>query len=123
VKLGLPESKVSKRTCIVIVEVDLDGEPTVMGAMVDSVSQVIDLRPEDIQPPPPFGTRVHIDYLLGMGSLGRRFILLLDVDRILSATEIVEATSLRPSVAGGENRPDPHSVGDVEFQEAQAELP
>lgn len=95
VRFSLPETAVTKRTCIVIVEVDLDGEKTVMGVMADSVSQVIDLSADDIQPPPAFGTRVHMEYLLGMGRSGKRFILILDIDRILSVDELIEVTKLQ----------------------------
>jgi purine-binding chemotaxis protein CheW len=101
-KLGLPESPITKRTCIVVVEVDLDGERTVMGVMADAVSQVMDLGGGDIEPPPAFGTRVHMDHLLGMGKAGKKFILLLDIDRILSVNELTEATKLQglpPEVA------------------------
>ncbi len=92
-KFGLPESPVTKRTCIVVVEVDLDGERTVMGVMADAVSQVIDLGPEDVEPPPAFGTRVHMDYLLGMGKAGKKFILILDIDRVLSVDELLQAAA------------------------------
>ena len=101
-KLGLPESPITKRTCIVVVEVDLDGERTVMGVMADAVSQVMDLGSADIEPPPAFGTRVHMDHLLGMGKAGKKFILLLDIDRILSVNELMEMTKLQelpPGVA------------------------
>lgn len=94
VKLGLPASPVTRRTCIVIAEVDFEGEPTVMGVIADSVSQVVDLAAEDIEPPPGFGTRVHTDYLLGMGKTGKKLALLLDVDRILSAAEILQVSAL-----------------------------
>ncbi len=99
VRFGLPEMAVTGRTCIVIVEVELDGERTVMGIMADAVSQVIDLAEDDIQPPPAFGTRVHMDYLLGMGRSGKKFILLLDIDRILSVDELMEITRLRNAPA------------------------
>ena len=101
-KFGLPESPITKRTCIVVVEVDLDGERTVMGVMADAVSQVMDLGSADIEPPPAFGTRVHMDHLLGMGKAGKKFILLLDIDRILSVNELMEMTKLQelpPGVA------------------------
>jgi purine-binding chemotaxis protein CheW len=94
VKFGLSGSPVTKRTCIVIVEADLDGEPTVMGIVVDAVSQVLELSPADIEPPPPFGTSVRVDYLLGLGKFGDRFVLLLDIDRVLSAAELLKAASL-----------------------------
>jgi purine-binding chemotaxis protein CheW len=94
VKFGLPETPVSPRTCIVIVEAELEGQQTAMGVIADLVSQVIDLRPEDVEPPPPFGTRVRVDFLKGMGKLGKRFALVLDIDRVLSASELLLATSL-----------------------------
>jgi purine-binding chemotaxis protein CheW len=94
VKLGLPESEVTKRTCIVIVEVKLGDEPTVIGVMADAVSQVLDLPPAEIQPPPAFGTRIHVDYLLGMGKAGKKFVLVLDIDRLLSAEELQVAAGV-----------------------------
>jgi purine-binding chemotaxis protein CheW len=87
VKLGLPASIVTKRTCIIVVELDLDGERTVMGVLADAVSQVIDLPACEIEPPPPFGTRARVDCLLGMGRAGTKFVLLLDIDKVLSADD------------------------------------
>jgi purine-binding chemotaxis protein CheW len=95
VKFGLPETAITSRTCIVILEAQVDGAGTVMGVMADSVSQVIDLGLEEIQPPPSFGTRVHVDYLLGMGISGKKFIMILDIDRILTLDELLEVTKLQ----------------------------
>jgi purine-binding chemotaxis protein CheW len=106
VRFGLPELGVTQRTCIVIVEVELEGEKTIMGVMADAVSQVIDLSADDIQPPPAFGTRVHLDYLLGMGQSGKKFILILDIDRILSVDELMEVTKLQ----GAQTDPGPVEV-------------
>lgn len=106
VKFGLPESLVTKWTCIVIVEVDLEGEQTVMGIMADSVNQVIDLLPEDIEMPPSFGTRVHIDYLSGMAKTGKKFVLILDIDRVLSTNELQAAASLQA--------PEPEELSQVD---------
>jgi purine-binding chemotaxis protein CheW len=85
VKFGLPSTDPTKRTCVVIVEVDLEGERAVMGVMADAVSQVIELRPEEIEEPPPFGTRVRVEYVLGMGTIGSRFLPILDLDRVLGS--------------------------------------
>src|SRR6266436_173790 len=93
VKLGLPESQVTKRTCIVVVEVNLEGERTVMGVLADAVSQVIDLPASEVEPPPSFGTRVRVDCLLGMGRAGKKFVLLLDIDKVLSAEELAAAVA------------------------------
>jgi len=89
IRFGMAETAVTSRTCILIVEVTLDGRPTVMGLMADSVLEVIELGAQDIEPPPAFGTRVKVDHLLGMGKVGgKRFVLLLDVDRVISADEL-----------------------------------
>jgi purine-binding chemotaxis protein CheW len=93
-KFGLPPCPIAKRTCIVIVEVSLDGRETVMGLLVDAVSQVMDLTAADIEPPPAFGTAVKVAYLAGMGKVGKKFVLLLDVDKVLAAPELLAADAL-----------------------------
>lgn len=98
VKFRLPASVAGKLTCIVITEVDCDGEKTVMGIMADAVRQVIDLKPEDIEVPPSFGIRVKVDYLLGMARSGKKFCLLLHTEKILSTQELLELPDfLEPS--------------------------
>src|SRR6478736_6853083 len=86
-KFGLPASGVGRRTCVVIVECTIDGEATVMGVMADAVNHVLDLGPADIEPAPSFGTRVRTEYLKGMGKLEQGFVLLLDMDKLLSGQE------------------------------------
>ena len=90
VKFRLPASVVGKLTCIVIIEAECEGEPAVMGIMADAVRQVIALKPEDIEVPPSFGTRVRVDYLLGMVRSGKKFCLLLDTEKVLSTEELLE---------------------------------
>jgi len=89
VKFGLEERAVTKTTCIVIVDGQLENQNTTMGIMADAVSQVMDLAPEDIREVPEFGTRVQVNYLLGMAQLGKKFALLLDVDKVLSTDELL----------------------------------
>lgn len=91
---NLPESPLTRRTCVVIVEVLHDGELTALGVLVDSVRQVLELTAEEIRPPPSFGPRVRLDYLLGLGQSGKGFVLLLDGDRVLSLDELRGARSL-----------------------------
>jgi purine-binding chemotaxis protein CheW len=90
VKFGLPPGEITSRTCIIVVEADLGGETTLMGVVADAVSQVMELQPEDIEPPPPFGTRVRLEYLLGMAKGDAKFVLLLDIDRVLSSNELLQ---------------------------------
>jgi purine-binding chemotaxis protein CheW len=94
VKFGLPATEATKWTCIIVVETNIAGETAVMGVLADSVSEVIDLPPSDIEAPPSFGTRVKVDYLRGMGRVGQKFMLLLDIDRVLSADETAVAGSV-----------------------------
>lgn len=92
VKFGLPASRISKFTCIIITDVMFQGENLTMGVLADSVSQVIDLSGDEIEKTPPFGTRVKTEFLLGMGALGRKFCLILDIDKVLSADEMLAVT-------------------------------
>lgn len=92
VKFGFTDSRISKFSCIIIVEVLFQGEKLTMGVLSDSVSQVIELSADDIEETPPFGTRVKTEYLLGMGPLGKKFCLILDIDKVLSADEILAVT-------------------------------
>ena len=92
VKFGLPASEISKFSCIIITEAMFQGENLTMGVLADSVSQVIELSADEIEATPPFGTRVKTEYLLGMGALGKKFCLILDIDKVLSADELLAVT-------------------------------
>ena len=87
-KFGMEQKRVSKTTCIVIVETQFESQETIVGLIVDAVSQVMELSAEDIRPVPDFGTRVEMDYLIGMAQSGRKFALLLDVDKVLTTQEL-----------------------------------
>jgi purine-binding chemotaxis protein CheW len=110
VRFGLRDCQVTKRTCVIIAEVEVGGERLVMGLMADAVSQVIDLPPADIEPPPAFGTRVRVDFLKGLGKIGKKFVLILDLDRALSHTDLlaaVEGQNVALNPAGSKAQPTP----------------
>ena len=94
IKFGMPQSPLTNRTCIVIVEIDLDGDQSVMGIIADSVSQVIDLASSEILAPPAFGTRIKVDFLDGMGKSGNNFVLILDIEKVLSSEELESTAAL-----------------------------
>ena len=94
-KFRMPRSEATRRSCVVIVEVDVDGEQTTMGIVVDAVSEVMEIAPQDIEPPPPFGARIKVDFIRGMAKLDKKFIILLDIDRVLSAEELAVVDRLR----------------------------
>ncbi len=87
-KFGLSATEQGGNTCIIIVEVEVDGERTVLGALADSVREVLELGPGQIEPPPRIGTRLNIEFIKGMGKNDEQFIIILDIDRIFSRFEL-----------------------------------
>ena len=87
-KLGMSKGSDTVDTCIIIVEIDFDGERTVMGALVDSVREVFEMAPEAIEPAPRMGAAVNAEYIRGMGRQDENFIIILDIGRIFSAEEL-----------------------------------
>jgi len=71
-------------TCIIVVEVQVEQERLVIGALADSVEEVIELEPEQIQPAPNLGTSVKTDFIRGMGRRDSEFIMILDIDKVFS---------------------------------------
>jgi purine-binding chemotaxis protein CheW len=114
VRFGLEERHVTKTTCIVIVEVEQDSERTVMGVIADAVNQVIDLAPKDIEEPPAFGTRVRLEYLFGMGKLGKKFALILNIDSVLSNTELLTVSTLQAPTLDAQRDADNNSGEQLE---------
>ena len=89
-RFGRPPSEVSKRTCIVIVEVQSADEASghqIIGVVVDAVNEVLDIAPSDIEPAPAFGAHIRTDFIQGMGKVNGKFVILLNVDHVLSMDE------------------------------------
>lgn len=87
-RFGRGPSTITRRSCIVIVEVNQEGERQDVGVVVDAVSEVLEIPCADIEPPPAFGTRVRADFIQGMGKVEGRFVIILDVDRVLSVDDL-----------------------------------
>lgn len=81
------------RTCIIVVQVQSGESSITMGIIVDSVSEVLNISAPQIEPPPEFGVSISTDFILGMGKVDKRVIILLDADRILSPGELNETTA------------------------------
>ena len=86
-RFGRKSAPVNKRTCIVIVEVGTDNERQDVGVIVDAVNEVLDIPTTDIEPAPPFGAKIPTDFIEGMGKLGGKFVLILDIEHVLSIDE------------------------------------
>jgi purine-binding chemotaxis protein CheW len=104
VLFGFPERPITKWTCVVVVEAQAQ---ELVGIVVDSVSQVIELRAEDVEPPPAFGTQVKHHFLRGMGKLGKGFVLLLDLERVLHDVALEEVVAASPEDEAGVAAPPP----------------
>ena len=90
VRFGRTPAAVTKRTCIVIVEISLNDTRQDVGVVVDAVNEVLEIPAEDIEPAPTFGTRIRTDFIQGMGKVNNRFVILLDVNQVLSLDELAE---------------------------------
>jgi purine-binding chemotaxis protein CheW len=98
-RFGRSPSAVTKRTCIVIVEIASEQLRQVVGIVVDAVSEVLDIPESDIEPPPPFGTRIRADFIRGMGKVRGKFVILLDVHKVASFDEIDAIAAAAQNVA------------------------
>lgn len=94
VRFGRKPSEVTKRTCIVIVEVESLGERQVIGVVVDAVNEVLDIAASEIEPPPAFGAKIRTDFIQGMGKVKGNFVILLDVDRVFALEDIAQVAQL-----------------------------
>jgi purine-binding chemotaxis protein CheW len=99
VRFGRPSAAITRRSCIVIVEVERDGVRDVIGVIADRVQQVAELPPDAIEPAPAFGTGVRTDWLLGLGRAEKGFVLLLDTDRVLTEWDAIALPETTVAVA------------------------
>jgi chemotaxis signal transduction protein len=93
VKFGGAPTVASSRTCILVVDAHLGGDRLTVGVLADAVNEVLDLPAAEVEPPPRLGSRARVDFLTGVGKVGRAFVLLLELDRVLSASEAELASS------------------------------
>ena len=87
-RFGNKAAQVTRRTCIVIVEIEAEGDRRDVGVIVDAVNEVLEIAAGDIEPAPAFGSRIRSDFIAGIGKVNGKFVILLNVDRVLSTDEI-----------------------------------
>ena len=88
-KFGMPAIDYTERTCIIVVEISGQSSAIKIGIVVDAVSEVLNIKGEDVENTPAFGTHVNTDYILGMAKIGGRVKILLDIDKVLSTQDLV----------------------------------
>jgi purine-binding chemotaxis protein CheW len=94
-KFGMCKTEQTVNTCIIITEVAVDGETAVLGALADSVQEVMELGPDQIEPAPKIGTKLDTQFIMGMGKHNERFVIMLDIDKIFSVDEIATVQTSR----------------------------
>ncbi len=100
-KFGMSRTESTVNTCIIIAEVTVDDETTILGALADSVQEVTDLEPDHLEPAPRIGTRLDTDFIKGMGRRNDKFIMLLDIDRVFSTGELARVQEGQAEASGG----------------------
>jgi purine-binding chemotaxis protein CheW len=101
-KFGMPSAERTVDTCVIILDVQLEGEPVTIGCLVDSVKEVFDMDASRIEAPPRMGTCINADFLKGMGAVDERFLMILDIDKVLSTEELLLVTGVADAAAGQE---------------------
>ena len=91
-RFGGSQTEIGRRTCIVIVEVEDDEAKHDIGIMVDAVSEVLDIPGSEIEPPPAFGAKIRADFIFGMGKVAGKFVIILNINKVLSVEEIALLT-------------------------------
>lgn len=89
-KFGMSETEQTVNTCIIVVEVNMDGDSTVLGALADSVQEVVEMEPDTIETAPHIGTKMNTDFIKGMGKVDSRFVMILDIDKVFSSRELAD---------------------------------
>ena len=97
-KFGMSQTEKTVNTCIIVVEVDIEGEKALLGALVDSVQEVFELEAQQIEPPPRLGLGLKTEFIEGMGKRDNRFVIILDIDKVFSMEEldIAQGMSAQP---------------------------
>ncbi len=87
-KFGMAATEKTVNTCIIVVEVQQENETVIIGALADSVQEVFELEPANIEPAPRIGTNMNTDFLQGMGKHNEMFIMILDIDKVFTGDDI-----------------------------------
>ena len=101
-KFDMPGVEYTQETCIIVVTVEVDGGSVLMGIIVDTVSEVLDIGDSEIEPAPAFGGNINTDYILGMGKVKDTVKILLDIAKVLHAEELEAIKAMRKEEGSSE---------------------
>ena len=103
-KFDLDELEDTVDTCIIVLEIKLEDETIVIGAVADSVQEVIELTPENIEPAPKIGTRLNTDFLNGMGKYNDKFLMVLNIDKVFTSEDLSVLQECQKTMKGSEEK-------------------
>lgn len=98
-KFGMAETERTVNTCIIVVEVEMEGETIVLGSLADSVQEVIEMEPDQIEAAPHIGTHLNTNFIRGMGKHDNRFVMILDIDRVFSSGDLAAVQGQQDALA------------------------
>jgi len=87
-KFGMDRTEKTVNTCIIVMEISIEGDTAVVGALADSVQEVLELEPDQIEPAPKIGTKLNTEFLVGMGKHNDIFIMILNIDKVFTFEEL-----------------------------------
>ncbi len=88
-KFGMPEKEYNERTCIIVVEIDINGLQKLLGVVVDMVSEVVSINASEIEPPPEYGQNAEHNFILGIGKIKDKVVIILDIEEIFVCDEVL----------------------------------
>ena len=98
-KFNMASQEKTVDTCVIVVEISIDNEATILGALVDSVQEVFELEPTHIEAAPRIGTKLRTEFILGMGKREEQFVIILDIDKVFSSEELEMVHSMKTEAA------------------------
>ncbi len=101
-KFGLDQVDATRETRTIVMELSIDGEITVIGALADSVHEVVELEPDQIEAPPKIGMRWRTEFITGIGKRNDDFIIILDIDRVFTTDELAQVDATAEDILAGE---------------------
>jgi purine-binding chemotaxis protein CheW len=87
-KFGMSRTEKTVNTCVIIIDLVVQGETTLLGALADTVQEVMTIEPDQISPPPRIGTRLNTEFIRGMGKKNDDFVIIIDIDKVFSLDEV-----------------------------------
>lgn len=96
IKFGLPETEITKDTCIIVLNIDMEGDNVLVGALVDAVKEVLEIDHDKTEPAPSIGTKYKSDFINGMWKHDDGFIMLLNIDMVFTSDELIQISENNP---------------------------